>query len=288
MSLEGDELQQFINSTNNQSIDYHSDTKLSEEEAIKYIKILKKISEFPRRYNQCCIIGTCDTYYQSLIMFPCCGYNHGACETCLKDYFTSIGVTCPMCRSNMMENIPVLQPQKRLNLDFGLSPNEETHFFQNKKHAEIGHYTGHEVLINNSNATVSFKKATFCMKVNIPKKNKSNPSENRKELVFYKNINLKTQKKFMEFVIWYQERYTNNKFDNEDILWNLICKMTYKFKEISTLLKKEFQTKNYIKLYDNFIDSLYNLSKEYLKTNNNNNNVNNVNEINLPYYNLLS
>ena len=124
------------------------------------------------------------------------------------------------------------------------------------------------------------------MKVNIPKKNKSNPSENRKELVFYKNINLKTQKKFMEFVIWYQERYTNNKFDNEDILWNLICKMTYKFKEISTLLKKEFQTKNYIKLYDNFIDSLYNLSKEYLKTNNNN--VNDVNEINLPYYNLLS
>ena len=90
----------------------------------------------------------------------------------------------------------------------------------------------------------------------------------------------------MKFVIWYQERYTNNKFNNEDILWILICKMTLKFKEISTLFKKEFQTQNYIKLYDNFIDSLYNVSKEYLKTNNNN--LNNVNEINLPYYNVLS
>ena len=130
-SLEGDELQQFINSTNNQSIDYNSETRLTEELAIKYIKILKKISEFPRRYNQSCIIGTCNVYYQSLILFTCCGYNHGACETCLKDYFTSVGLTCPMCRSNMIENIPVLQPQQKINLDFGLSPNEETDFFQN-------------------------------------------------------------------------------------------------------------------------------------------------------------
>ena len=120
---------------------------------------------------------------------------------------------------------------------------------------------------------ISFKKSNFCMKVMIPKKDRSGSNLNiRREWVFYKNINLKTQKKIMELVIWYQEKYSNNQFHNESILWNLICDITANFKEISCLLKKEFQNENYIKLYQHLIDSIYNLSKKYLKSATNENN----------------
>ena len=279
MALEGEELLQFINSTlpDTLSIDYNSNNKLSQEEADQVTHHLKAICEFPRRYNQSCIIGTCDFYYRSVFLFPCCGYNHAVCEKCLKEHLTNVGLKCPMCRSNIIENVIELQPSQKLNIEFGLSPNEETNFFQNKKHAEIGHYTGYEVLINNSNASVSFKKATFCMKVFIPKNGRNENTMNiRREWVFYKNINLKTQKKIMKLVLWYQENYTNNKFHNEIILWNLICDITAEFKEICCLLKKEFQNKNYMKLYDNFIDCIYNVSKKYLKSNTNENNLDTI------------
>ena len=282
MELEGEELLQFINSTlpDTLTIDYHSNTRLSEEESCHVLGQLKRISEFPRCLNRSCIIRTCEDYYQNIILFPCCGYHHGACSQCLKTYFTSTGLTCPMCRSNIIENIPVLQPQQKSNIHYGLSPNENSDLFQGKKHAEIGHYIGHDILINNSNATISFKKSTFCMKVIIPKKSRTrNYSENRRECVFYKNINLETQKKIMEFVLWYQEKYTNNEFHSENILWHLICDITEDFKEITSILKKEFQNENYMKLYDNFIDCLYNLSKKYLKTSSSN--INNIDKIEL-------
>lgn len=282
MSLNDEDLVEFINSTlpDNLSIDYNSNTKLPEEKAEEVLRYLKPISEFPRRLNQNCIIGTSDYYYQSLILFPCCGYNHGACETSLKDYLTNVGVTCPMCRQNMIENIPVLQPQQRLNLDFGLSTNENCDALQSKKHVEIGHYIGHKILIEKNNVSVSFRKSTFCLKVLIPKKNKNVGFQNRNEWVFYNNMNLKTQKKLMRFVIWYEEQYTNNKFYSENVLWNLICQITEKFKNVSRLFKKEFQNTNYIKLYNNFINSLYNLSNKYLKTNYHTNyNTNNIDNI---------
>lgn len=270
LSLEGIALEEFINSTlpTNLSIDFHSNTRLSESEANQVLTQLAKISEFPRCQNHSCIFGTCGTYYQDVTLFPCCGYNHCACSCCLKQYFTSTGLTCPMCRSNLIENQSLLQPKQKLNLLFGLSPNDnENELLDGKKHAYIGYYVGHKMILESKNIKVKYKNSSNCIKIIIPKNNQNQLIRN--EWIFYKNMNLQTQKNIMKLVSWYQDNYSKKSFYSENILWNLVSKRTHYFKEISILLKAECFNTIYIKLYQSFYISLYNFCKKYVKSRSN-------------------
>ena len=268
LSLEGIALEEFINSTlpTNLSIDYHSNTRLQESEANQVLTQLTNISEYPRCQNHCCIFGTCETYNQNVILFPCCGYNHCACSNCLKQYFTTTGLTCPMCRSNIIENPPLLQPKQKLNLLFGLSPNDnndENELLDNKKHIDIGYYVGHKMILKTKDIKIAFKSSSNCIKIMIPKNNQNQMI--RSDWIFYKNMNLQTQQNIMDLVSWYQDNYSKKLFYSENILWNLVSKRTHYFKEISILLKAECFNTIYINLYHYFYICVHNFCKKHVK-----------------------